>query len=434
MAPTRLIGTYLEVLFVFGIVISLLLYRQLSLYRRRAQHSTCRNPPKYPQKRFLLGLDTLQETIASVKSKRYLERLQFDYARYGNTFSKHYLFTFIVCTIEPANLKCILASNFRDYGITTVRKEAFRPFLGNNILTADGAEWTHARAKLRPSFSKRQTSDLQMFEVHVSWLISALQSKGEGKVIDLKDFFLRLTADIATESFYGESVDSLLSDSVSPVMEAFQIANRGCEDRARRGKLARFFPQGEYNRSIRIMKQYVQRYISDNKHTCEKQPPSEAAQTEKHVLLHELRKVIDDPDRLRDELLTILFAGRDTTGSLLCSLFFTLARRKDIWARLRSEVAYLNGQKPKDEDLQRMRFTRYCLNESKLEAPSQDLIRFDVIICEQCGRYGLTRNLQHFDFTHPYRITPASQSKIPLSPQEGDLKARIQSSSPKGRK
>ena len=376
MAPARLTGTCLEVLVLFSIAISVLLYKQLSLYRRGAQHSTCQDPSKYPQKRLLLGLDTLQETIASVKSRRYLKSLQLDYARYGNTFSKQYLFTSIVCTIEPANLKCILASNFRDYGITTVRKEAFRPFLGDNILTADGAEWTHARAKLRPSFSKRQTSDLHMFEVHVSRLISALQSKGEGTVIDLKDFFLRLTADIATESFYGESVDSLQADSVSPVMEAFQIANRGCEDRARRGKLAGLFPQGEYDRSIRIMKEYVQSYVSDNKHARMKQMPSGAAQTEKYVLLHELRKVIDDPDRLRDELLTILFAGRDTTGSLLCSLFFTLARRKDIWARLRSEVAYLNGQEPNEEDLQRMRFARYCLNESKLEAPVRHSIQF----------------------------------------------------------
>ena len=221
MAPAPLTRTYLEVLVLFTIAISVLLYRQWSFSRRRRQHRTCRNPAKYPQKRFLLGLDTLQATIASVRAKRYLERLQLDYARYGNTFSKHYLLTSTVCTIEPANLKCILASNFRDYGITTVRKEAFHPLLGDNILTADGPEWTHARAKLRPSFSKTQTGDLHMFESHVSRLISALQSEGEGKLIDLKDFFLRLTADIATESFYGESVDSLRSDSVSPVMEAF---------------------------------------------------------------------------------------------------------------------------------------------------------------------------------------------------------------------
>lgn len=348
----------------FSLPILFLAYRCISSHLRRTKYAACREPPRYPQQRVLLGLDTLREIIAAVKSKCYLRKLHLDYTRYGNTFTKNFLLSSIVCTVEPANLRCILASNFRDYGITSVRKDAFRPFLGNNILTSDGAEWTHARAKLRPSFSKKQTGDLEMFEIHVGRLIQAIRAAGEGNIIDLKDFFLRLTADIATESFYGESVDSLRNESPSSVMEAFRIANRGCEDRARRGKLSVFFRQGEFKRSVRVMRQYVEQYVSDENAT-KKDISSKEAPTGKYVLRSELRKVIDDPDRLRDELLTILFAGRDTTGSLLCSLFFTLALRTDIWSRVRSEIDSLKGKRPSDEDLQHMRYTKFCLNESK---------------------------------------------------------------------
>ena len=357
---------YSKLLLCFALPVLVLLYKRVALYRRRAKHSECRDPPRYPQKDFLLGLDGLREIIAAVKSKCYLQKLHQNYTQHGTTFSKHFLFSSIICTIEPENLKCILSTKFRDYGITSVRKDAFRPFLGENILTADGAEWTHARAKLRPSFSKKQTNDLHMFEVHVNSIVHAIRNRREEETIDMRDLFLSLTADIATESFYGESVNSLRSGSLSSIMEAFQIANRGCEDRARRGKLAMFFPQRDFYKSIRIMKQYIEQYIMIDIQNREKQGAREEAATEKkYFLLHELGKVISDQDRLRDELLTILFAGRDTTGSLLCSLFFTLARRSDIWLRLRSEIAYLKGEKPTLEDLQQMQYVKHCLNESK---------------------------------------------------------------------
>lgn len=361
---------YSKLLLCFALPVLFLLYKRLALYRRRAKYSECRDPPRYPQKDVLLGVDVLRGIIAAVKSKCYLQKLHQDYTRYGSTFSKHFLFSPIICTVEPDNLKSILSTNFRDYGITSVRKNAFRPFLGDNILTADGAEWTHARANLRPSFSKKQTGDLDMFEVHVKNLVHAIGSRGEGETIDLRDLFLSLTADIATETFYGESVDSLRSGSLSSIMEAFQIANRGCEDRARRGKLAMFFPQGKFTESIKIMRQYIEQYVMKDVQNREKQgsPEEEATKKDKYVLLHELSKVITDHDRLRDELLTILFAGRDTTGSLLCSLFFTLARRSDVWLRLRSEVAYLKGEKPSVRDLQQMQYVRYVLNESKRPA------------------------------------------------------------------
>ncbi len=357
---------YSKLLICFTLPLLFLLYKRFALYRRRAKYSECKDPPRYPQKDFLLGLDVLREIITAVKSKCYLQKLHQDYTQYGSTFSKHFLFSSIICTVEPENLKCILSTNFRDYGITSVRKDAFRPFLGDNILTADGAEWTHARANLRPSFSKKQTGDLDMFEVHVNNLVHAIRNRGERETVDLRDLFLSLTADIATESFYGESVDSLRSGSLSSIMEAFQIANRGCEDRARRGKLAMFFPQGKLNKSIKIMRQYIEKYVMKDVQTHEKQTsPEEAATNDRYVLLHELSKVITDRDRLRNELLTIFFAGRDTTGSLLCSLFFTLARRSDVWLRLRSEVAYLKGEKPTVRDLQQLQYTRCVLNESK---------------------------------------------------------------------
>ena len=333
-------------------------------HRKRVSNKIYGAPPGYPQNRFFLGLDVLWDLLRASHSQRYLETIQHAYQAYGNTFSRHILLSSLICTIEPANIKAVLSTRFKDYGITSVRKNAFRPFLGESILIADGAEWTHARAMLRPSFSKENHSDLEMFETHVKTLLKIIRR--EGPVVNLEDLFLGLTADITTHSMYGESVDSLNSGVLSGLMEAFQEAGYGCERRARWGTLAMFLPQWKSRESIRALQQYMERHVEK---ALQHRQPQGSASTEKteerYVLLREMVHWTHDQSRLRDELLSILVAGRDTTASFLCSLFFTIAKRPDVWQQLRAEVEHLHGERPTFEQLKQMQYFRYCLNESE---------------------------------------------------------------------
>lgn len=84
---------------------------------------------------------------------------------------------------------------------------------------------------------------------------------------------------------------------------------------------------------------------------------------ERYVFLSEMVKSTQDPKQLRDELLNILLAGRDTTASLLSHTFHVLARRKDIWAKLKAEVDGLHGLRPDYEDLKSLKYIKYLLNE-----------------------------------------------------------------------
>ena len=69
-------------------------------------------------------------------------------------------------------------------------------------------------------------------------------------------------------------------------------------------------------------------------------------------------------------MLNVLLAGRDTTASLLGNIWFTLARRPDIWAKLRKEVQdTLHGQRPTFEQLKEMKYLRAIINECKPPLP-----------------------------------------------------------------
>ena len=79
----------------------------------------------------------------------------------------------------------------------------------------------------------------------------------------------------------------------------------------------------------------------------------------------ELANQCRDPIRLRNELLNVLVAARDTTASLLGSIFYFLARHPDTWNKLRAEVAELNGRHPDYQTLKDMKYLKAVLNESK---------------------------------------------------------------------
>lgn len=86
---------------------------------------------------------------------------------------------------------------------------------------------------------------------------------------------------------------------------------------------------------------------------------------QQYIFLYELSKQTLNKTELTDQLLNILLAGRDTTASLLSITFFTLARRPDIWTKLRNEVLKLDGRKPSFTDLKNMTYLTWVLNESK---------------------------------------------------------------------
>lgn len=47
----------------------------------------------------------------------------------------------VVATVEPENLKCVLASDFGSYSLGDGRKKLMRPVFGEGIFTTDGKEW-----------------------------------------------------------------------------------------------------------------------------------------------------------------------------------------------------------------------------------------------------------------------------------------------------
>lgn len=86
----------------------------------------------------------------------------------------------------------------------------------------------------------------------------------------------------------------------------------------------------------------------------------------KTSFLRDIAMVIDDKDKIRGELLSLLLAGRDTTAALLSNLVYQFARRPDVWSKLQEEAKLFDGQLPTYQGLRNLKYAKYCINEGEV--------------------------------------------------------------------
>lgn len=184
----------------------------------------------------------------------------------------------------------------------------------------------------------------------------------------MQALFFKLTLDSATEFLFGDSVNSLNSSENSEQDKfgrLFDLAQGRLGNRSRLGRLAALYRDSEFDEACKFVHQFVDKIIFKALEKAHPRDPEKSieSKSDRYVFLEELLKSTQDPRQLRDELLNILLAGRDTTASLLSNTFHVLARRPDIWAKLKAEVDELQGVKPDYETLRNMKYLKNLLNE-----------------------------------------------------------------------
>lgn len=269
----------------------------------------------------------------------------------------------IIATIEPRNVQSILSLDFKSFELGDHRKSVMVPFLGEGIFTTDGPKWQHSREMLRPNFVRAQlVEDLEMFERHLQHLMLGVPR--DGSTVDLQELFFGFTFDVATEFLFGESTNCLApgieTESSAEFIKAFTYCQNTLEGAGDMGILGLFLPNRRFKQGCKTVKAFADRLIEQG---IAKQQYSD--EKTRMTFLQQLTAESNDKVRIRSELLNLLLAGRDSTAALLANVWFELARRPEIQARLRQEVDDLVGNGiPTFEQLKSLKYLRAIINEA----------------------------------------------------------------------
>jgi cytochrome P450 len=123
------------------------------------------------------------------------------------------------------------------------------------------------------------------------------------------------------------------------------------------------------------------------------------AQVKPNDLLTMLMSAKDEETReqmtdrqLRDEVMTLVAAGHETTANLLTWTFYLLSQHEEMAARLRAELAsVLGGRRPTLEDLPRLVFTRAVLDEALRLYPPAWVFEREALGDDEIGGYRVRR-------------------------------------------
>jgi cytochrome P450 len=172
---------------------------------------------------------------------------------------------------------------------------------------------------LRKQFVRTQYQNLDHFCEHVDNLIARLPEDG---VIDLQPLFFNLTLDTTTALLLGRSVYSLRAeidqDNENRLFaESFTIAQEGLAKRFRIAPWHFLYNPPKFQRACSNVHRFVERYIQER----DLQNKKITVEEESYGFIDQVAKESVSNEDLRDQILNVLLAGRDTTA---CCLSWTL--------------------------------------------------------------------------------------------------------------
>lgn len=147
---------------------------------------------------------------------------------------------------------------------------------------------------------------------------------------------------------------------------AFDTVQRLQNIYTRVGQLRYLLPHGRFWSSLKIIDRFVNQHIIRVLMLPTSDSSDPHSTSTKHTFLHELAKATRDPKALRDQVVAVLLAGRDTTAATLSWSIYELSKHPNCVAQLRAEVLSIIGElkAPTYTDLKKMTYLRAVLNET----------------------------------------------------------------------
>jgi len=267
------------------------------------------------------------------------------YREYGPVFAVRVLHTPVVFMLGPAANHFMTVSHAHLFRWRDGHMADLIPLLGDGMLTIDGPFHRSARRIALPAFHRERIAEAT--ELMLDETEQALSPWRTGARVDLYDFTRELALRIALRALFGLDPDRTRS-SVDPAAEFEQALSfygrdyflqmlrgpgspwwrmlraRGRLDGLLYAEIARRRTQGERGQDILSL-------------LLDAQDEDGGRLSDQHV---------------RDQMMTLLFAGHDTTTSTVAFLFYELARHPAALAAvLHEQDEVLGGRRPSPAEL-----------------------------------------------------------------------------------
>jgi cytochrome P450 len=263
------------------------------------------------------------------------------YERFGPIFTLRLFHSNVVFMIGPAANHYITVSHASNF---LWREGHFRDLIGlmgDGLLTIDGDFHRRSRLIMLPSFHREQIAG--SVDVIIEETTRTLDTFRPGEVVDLYAATRRLALRVAMRALFGLDPDGERARAIDAAGLFEQALSFYASEYVLRVFRARGSPWARMQGAARKLDTLIYSEIAERRAT---------GRRGRDILSLLLDAEDEDGNTLsdqqvRDEVMTLLFAGHDTTTSTVSFMFYELARNREVLARLVAEQdAVLAGGLP----------------------------------------------------------------------------------------
>ena len=347
-----------------------------------SKHAERKLPPG-PKGSFLLGntIDYLRDQIGFLAAAAH---------QYGDVVGLRlgYLNTYIL--VHPEHIDYVLRSHADNFMKDKMTRWLI-PLVGEGLLTSEGEFWRRQRRLAQPAFQRQQIE--RYAAVMVEHTENMLESWHDGQVRDPHEDMRHLTLAIVAKTLFGAK----LTGEADIVGESVEIVTNHFMSPKRWFRIFDYLPLASsrrYWRAIRQIDEVIYGIIRRHRESGQ----------DAGDLLSRLLAARDEQgtggmtDRqLRDEVVTLILAGHETTALVLFYTFYLLAQSPQCADRLAAELQSVLGDRaPTAADVPNLRYTEWVVRESiRLYPPAWGIAREALADCE-IGGYSVPKGTQLF--------------------------------------
>jgi len=289
--------------------------------------------------------------------------------------------------MDPGAIRHMLLERLDDYPKSVVTKNLLRPAIGESLFIAEGAHWRWQRRAAAPVFSHRNVMNLAPIMAAAAERSCARIAAAGPRAIDMAEDMVRTTFDvIADVTFSGDGTFD--ADAVHKGIDAYI---------SEAGKVSLFDLLGFPDWVPRPGRMMSGNAVRQMKGVADAAVEARRARGPDGVPdLLDLLLEGEDPEtrrrmntaELRDNLLTFIVAGHETTALTLGWALYLCAFDQEVQDRARAEAqALLQGRAATGEDVADLPFIRMIIDEAlRLYPPAAMVSRTAMADDTLCGR------------------------------------------------
>ncbi|KAK3229202.1 hypothetical protein Dsin_001083 [Dipteronia sinensis] len=354
-----------------------------------------------------LKIPEAKGSISAIRSEAFFIPLYELYLTYGGIFRLTFGPKSFLIVSDPSIAKHILKDNSKAYS-KGILAEILDFVMGKGLIPADGEIWRVRRRAIVPALHQKYVvAMIGLFGQATDRLCKKLDvAASDGEDVEMESLFSRLTLDIIGKAVFNYDFDSLTNDT--GIVEAVYTVLREAEDRSVAPipiwEIPIWKDISPRQRKVKEALKLINDTLDDLIAICKRMVDEEELQFhEEYVnekdpsILHFLLASGDDvsSQQLRDDLMTMLIAGHETSAAVLTWTFYLLSKEPSVLSKLQYEVDSVLGDRfPTIEDMKKLKYTTRVINEVRRIIFSNDCFNHMLMFVLACFQTFCSKFLQ----------------------------------------